>query len=62
MNGDTVRAEWPEGTAVNFKPKGWLNGEALNGIVTGHIYAEVLIIKTASAEWFCSVYRCEKSK
>lgn len=58
-NGDAVREQWFVGREVFFKPKGFLRGPALKGVVTGHIYVNVLIIKSGETEWMVSTNRCE---
>ncbi len=57
-NGDLVRELWPIGTEVTFKPKGFLKGKELEGIITGHMYVNVLIVKSGETEWFVSTFRC----
>lgn len=58
-NGDIVRKEWPIGMPVKFKPKGWCSGESLNGEIVGHLYVNLLIIKSGNTEWAVSTFRTE---
>ena len=51
-NGDLVREQWAIGIEVFFKPKGFLNGKELKGVITGHLYVNVLIVKSGETEWF----------
>ncbi|MFM2292700.1 MAG: hypothetical protein RIS29_2513 [Bacteroidota bacterium] len=58
-NGDEVRKQWPLGMTVKFRPKGWMRGESLTGTITGHLYVNLLIIKSENTEWTVSTFRCE---
>lgn len=62
FRGDEVRKDWPAGTYVFFKPKGHIRGAGMFGIVKGHMYINVLIVKDCFSdnEYFVSVFRCEK--
>ncbi len=57
-NGDEVRKQWPIGMKVSFKPKGWVSGESLSGIVEGHLYVNLLFIKSGETTWCASTFRC----
>lgn len=59
-NGSVVRKQWPVGTIVKFKPKGWCGGEMLVGEIVGHLYVNVLIIKSQNTQWAVSTFRSEK--
>lgn len=60
FHGYEVRKNWPVGQRVIFTPKGFIKGDKLTGIVVGHLYVNVLIIKCFYNEWAVSVFRCEK--
>lgn len=57
-HGTVVRREWPIGTKVKFKPKDLIQGEELIGEIIGHMYVNVLIIKSHETEWKISTFRC----
>ncbi|NOS93173.1 MAG: hypothetical protein HOP30_14725 [Cyclobacteriaceae bacterium] len=59
-HGDEVRKQWPIGTVVSFKPKNLSEGE-MRGIVTGHMYVNVLTIKDdRNRVWYVSTLRCKQ--
>ena len=57
-HGDDVRKQWPEGTKVTFKVKDCISGKPMEGVVVGHLYVNVLIIKSGDNVWECSTRRC----
>lgn len=60
-HGTVVREQWPIGMKVKFIPKGLVSGEILTGEIVGHIYVNVLVIKTeTNHQWKVSTFRCSK--
>jgi len=57
-NGTLVREQWPVGTEVSFKPKGWVYGKPLIGKITGHLFVNVLIIESKGSKFWVSTFRC----
>lgn len=58
-NGDVVREQWPIGMEVTFRPKSFMGGKPLKGVIIGHIYTNVLIIESNEAKWWISTFRCD---
>lgn len=61
-NGDLVRQTWKIGMQVNFRPKSWCGGNDLTGIITGHLYVNVLIVESQNTKYMVSVFRCSELK
>ena len=59
-NGRIVREIWPIGLIISFKPKGHIEGKDLKGIIIGHLYVNLLVIRSNDATWHVSTFRCEK--
>lgn len=57
-NGTAVREYFKEGSLINFRPKSWCGGADMKGIISGHIYTNVLIIESGGTKFMVSARRC----